>query len=286
MPSLFSDFVRPNVPCIIKNAISSDTDGYSRPLRLTLDDIIRHVGEDTILTVDVTPDGHGDCIRSVVDMKNESEKPKRRRMFVKPHEKRMDIKTFRDLLRRGHRDKTTNTESFDSNGLGEFTLRRHSDAGIENCDTESFFNGIGHPPVVYYSKQNDCLRTEVAKLFSAQIFPDTFSFAEEAFGTGPPDAINLWIGNERAVSSMHKDHYENLFYVCSGQKEFVLCPPADALFLHEDIFFIGTFCTSRSQCTDREPEDQHCPSWVVVADDKQDDAKTMHIKQNGSNPTY
>lgn len=134
-------------------------------MRLTLDDIIRHVGEDTILTVDVTPDGHGDCIRSVVDMKNESEKLKRRRMFVKPHEKRMDIKTFRDLLRRGHRDKTTNTESFDSNGLGEFTLRRHSDAGIENCDTESFFNRIGHPPVVYYSKQvrikNGCLGFEL-----------------------------------------------------------------------------------------------------------------------------
>lgn len=135
-----------------------------------------------------------------------------------------------------------------------------------------------------HPKKNDCLRTEVAKLFSAQIFPETFSFAEEAFGTGPPDAINLWIGNERSVSSMHKDHYENLFYVCSGQKEFVLCPPADALFLHEDVFFIGTFCTSRSQCSDREPENQHCPSWVVVADDKQDDCEDNAYKTKWIEP--
>jgi jumonji domain-containing protein 7 len=110
-------------------------------------------------------------------------------------------------------------------------------------------------------------------LFSTQIFPTTFSFAEEAFGTGPPDAINLWIGNERSVSSMHKDHYENLFYVCSGKKEFVLCPPADALFLHEYDFHSGTFCPLRRQCIDSESEDQHGPSWVVVADDKQDDGE-------------
>lgn len=152
LPS-FSDYVHPNVPCIIKNAISSGVDGDTRPLTLTLDDIIRHVGEDTILTVDVTPDGHGDCIRSVIDMKNGSEGLKRR-MFVKPHEKRMAIKTFRDLLRGGpgcevssiNRDETMNSES-NSNCLG------FGNVGKEYGDTESFFDGVGHPPVVYYSKQ-------------------------------------------------------------------------------------------------------------------------------------
>ena len=135
-----------------------------------------------------------------------------------------------------------------------------------------------------HPKKNDCLRTEVAKLFSTQIFPTTFSFAEEAFGTGPPDAINLWIGNERSVSSMHKDHYENLFYVCSGKKEFVLCPPADALFLHEGDFHSGTFRPLRRQCTDRESEDQHGPSWVVVADDKQDDGEDNPCKTKWIEP--
>jgi len=142
----FSDYVHPNVPCIIKNAIPSGAGGDTGPLTLTLDDIIRHVGEDTILTVDVTPDGHGDCIRSVIDMKNGSENLKRRQMFVKPHEKRMAIKTFRDLLRGG-------PES-NSNGLGAFPLRCYvGNVGKEYCDTESFFDGVGHTPVVYYSKQ-------------------------------------------------------------------------------------------------------------------------------------
>ena len=128
-------------------------------------------------------------------------------------------------------------------------------------------------------EKNDCLRTEVATLFSTQIFPPTFSFAEEAFGTGPPDAINLWIGNERSVSSMHKDHYENLFYVCSGKKEFVLCPPADAPFLHENLFATGTFCPLQSSS-----EDQHGPSWIVAADHKQNDDEDKSHKTNWIEP--
>jgi hypothetical protein len=65
------------------------------------------------------------------------------------------------------------------------------------------------------------------------------------FGVSP-DAVNLWIGNEQAVSSMHKDHYENLFYVLSGEKVFVLCPPADAPFLYQAEFDSGTFQQQKS----------------------------------------
>ena len=117
----------------------------------------------------------------------------------------------------------------------------------------------------------------MAKLFSTQLFPATFPFAEQAFGTGPPDAINLWIGNERSVSSMHKDYYENLFYVCSGQKEFVLCPPADTIFLHEDEFLSGTFCPRR---TEGFNEDSKCSdqSWVVDARDEGDHSTTKWIE--------
>ena len=112
----------------------------------------------------------------------------------------------------------------------------------------------------------------MAKLFSTQIFPATFPFAEQAFGSGPPDAINLWIGNERSVSSMHKDHYENLFYVCSGQKEFILCPPADIVFLHEGEFSSGTFqptCTTNADGEANDDDSKH-KAWVVVADANRD----------------
>ena len=125
----------------------------------------------------------------------------------------------------------------DSNGLAYCHLHSQSDE-VEKSDAD--YN-IHEGAVVYYSRQNDCLRTEMSKLFDTQLFPATFTFAEQAFDTGSPDAINLWMGNERSVSSMHKDHYENLFYVCSGQKEFILCPPSDVIFLHENEFTSGTF---------------------------------------------
>ena len=276
------DCVHPNVPCIIKNAITTSTscDGggiTASPLTLTLDNIVDYVGEDTFLTVDVTPDGHGDCIRSVSSSEpsavaNDNNHTKQRshqhhqRMFVKPYEKRMEIGKFRDMLRRSQDhdgDMTTkiNVSEVDVNGLGTCHMQLAVD---EFSDTESeglvFEEDNIKSPVLYYSRQNDCLRTEVSKLFATNIFPKTFPFAEEAFGTGPPDAVNLWIGNEKSVSSMHKDHYENLFYVCSGQKEFILCPPADVVYLHEDEF---PSCTFHPKYDSKNRE----ASWVVVADE-------------------
>ena len=99
------------------------------------------------------------------------------------------------------------------------------------------------PSVLYYSRQNDCFRTELPSLYAAtkRAIPKSLAFAEEAFGTGPPEAINLWMGDERSVSSMHKDPYENLFYVASGEKLFTLCPPADAPYLYEQDFMSGQF---------------------------------------------
>jgi len=102
-------------------------------------------------------------------------------------------------------------------------------------------------------RQNDCLRTELRLLFESGLFPETIDFAEEAFGV-VPDAVNLWIGNEQVVSSMHKDHYENLFYVLSGEKVFTLCPPADAPFLYQKEFDSGTFCQTKNA------------KWVVQQD--------------------
>jgi jumonji domain-containing protein 7 len=39
------------------------------------------------------------------------------------------------------------------------------------------------------------------------------------------------MGDSRAVSSMHKDFYENLYCVIRGQKIFTLLPPSDLSFL-------------------------------------------------------
>ncbi|PPD66633.1 hypothetical protein GOBAR_DD36485 [Gossypium barbadense] len=86
---------------------------------------------------------------------------------------------------------------------------------------------IRRPPnhlVAYLQQQNDCFRTEYSVLESdcdAHI-----PWASEALGC-LPEAVNLWIGNHLSQTSFHKDHYENLYAVVSGEKHFLLLPPTD-----------------------------------------------------------
>ena len=230
---------------------------------MTLDDIIVQVGEDVKITVDITPDGHGDAVRTVncnthclnMDViKKAAPSTGLKKMFVKPHEQKMSLDEFRRLLRSSNsitdQHVAKSEEASDrqvltclgDDGLEIYPVKE--DVSEDVSQEDQSLATIVRNPVVYYSRQNDCLRTEMRSLFSTGMFPTTFPFAEEAFATGPPDAINLWIGNERSVSSMHKDHYENLFYVCSGRKEFILSPPADILFKHEREFASGKFCPS------------------------------------------
>ncbi|XP_062146582.1 lysine-specific demethylase JMJ32 isoform X2 [Alnus glutinosa] len=78
--------------------------------------------------------------------------------------------------------------------------------------------------VAYAQQQNDCFRSEYSALS-----PDCeahIPWATEALGC-LPEAVNLWIGNHLSETSFHKDHYENLYAVVSGEKHFLLLPPTD-----------------------------------------------------------
>lgn len=262
-------------------------------MTLALDDIIDHLGESFKITVDVTPDGHGDSVRTVAYEVEGAEtnglddvnrrglmspdgksKESVQKMFVKPHEQEMTVAEFRHLLRGEPTDNDKRVSNgrkgmdnqrcadIDSNGRMIYPVMMKSKLEIKELGMHHRRNNSAQfrHPVVYYSRQNDCLRTELSALFATGIFPSTFAFAEAAFGTGPPDAINLWIGNERSVSSTHKDHYENLFYVCSGKKEFILNPPADILFLHEEEFPCGRF----HPCHVDKRGESSMTSWAVV----------------------
>ena len=44
----------------------------------------------------------------------------------------------------------------------------------------------------------------------------------------PPDAVNVWIGDERSVTSVHSDPYENIYLVLRGTKHFTLFPPTES----------------------------------------------------------
>ncbi|KAK2602042.1 hypothetical protein N8I77_008613 [Diaporthe amygdali] len=74
----------------------------------------------------------------------------------------------------------------------------------------------------YAQTQNDNLRHEYISLFD-QVQRD-IPFARIALQK-EPDAINMWIGNSRSVTALHKDNYENIYVQVQGQKHFVLLPP-------------------------------------------------------------
>ncbi|KAK4192894.1 JmjC domain-containing protein 7 [Podospora australis] len=74
----------------------------------------------------------------------------------------------------------------------------------------------------YAQTQNDNLRNEYLPLFSH--VPPSIPFARIALDK-QPDAINLWIGNDRSVTALHKDNYENIYVQIAGKKHFVLLPP-------------------------------------------------------------
>ncbi|XP_072948049.1 uncharacterized protein JMJD7 [Epargyreus clarus] len=78
--------------------------------------------------------------------------------------------------------------------------------------------------IPYIQRQNSNLTEDFAELLE-DVLPEV-PFASTAFNKSP-DAVNFWMGDERAVTSMHKDPYENIYCVIDGYKEFILIPPTD-----------------------------------------------------------
>lgn len=97
--------------------------------------------------------------------------------------------------------------------------------------------------IFYVQKQNSNLTEEFQEL-CADAASDV-SWATEAFGKHP-DAVNFWMGDERAITSMHKDHYENLYCVISGKKTFTLLPPSDLPLIPYELYTPARFKTTES----------------------------------------
>lgn len=82
--------------------------------------------------------------------------------------------------------------------------------------------------IPYIQKQNSNLSVDLPELLVD--VESEVTFASTAFNT-KPDAVNFWMGDERAITSMHKDPYENIYCVIDGYKDFILIPPTDLPFV-------------------------------------------------------
>ena len=148
---------------------------------------------------------------------------------------------------------------------------------------ELFLEMISNPQrndaVPYLSQQNNNLVNYFPELLE-DIEP-SLPLAIDAFGGTLPEALNLWIGDERSVSSLHKDHFENMYAVISGEKIFTLFPPTDIAFLGEAIYptkryhyvkndgnNVSSVVTTRIKKEDLISTSEGCPSyelpWIKV----------------------
>jgi jumonji domain-containing protein 7 len=88
--------------------------------------------------------------------------------------------------------------------------------------------------VPYLSSQDDNIRKYFHKLLHD--IDTSIPHADSVFGKDKLEAVNLWIGDERSVTSLHKDFYENMFAVVTGTKVFHMYPPSDSIFMYEQEF--------------------------------------------------
>ncbi|VDC07316.1 unnamed protein product [Peniophora sp. CBMAI 1063] len=166
--------------------------------RWTNDYLSRAMG-DRLVSVAVTPDGYADAITRGSDG---------REYFVEPHVEPM---TIRSLL-------TQLNEDTDPDAQSE-ALYLQSQNGNLYLDAYSNQSAEGLPELAP-------LRPDV---------PYEVPWCSEALGR-QPDAVNLWIGGYRSVTSIHCDPYENVYHVVRGCKVFTLLPPTEAWCLRERVY--------------------------------------------------
>jgi len=152
------------------------------------------------VNVNFTPDGRADSVQSV---------------------------SSRDLGAAAAAAAATDTTDGDCNGASVF-----AEPLEVSISTPLFMQMLECPEegdaIPYLSAQNDNLRQQMPNLL-----PDcseSLPLADECFGV-PPEAVNLWVGDERSVSSTHKDYFENMYCVVRGTKTFTLFPPTDVAYL-------------------------------------------------------
>jgi len=88
-----------------------------------------------------------------------------------------------------------------------------------------------------------------------------------------PDAINIWIGNEKSITSLHHDNYENLYCVVKGKKIFTLLPPTDLPFLYKSPYHSGKYNHKDNEWKIEMDDPPNTIDWIPVDPDNIDEEK-------------
>ncbi|KAG0723389.1 JmjC domain-containing protein 7 [Chionoecetes opilio] len=122
-------------------------------------------------------------------------------------------------------------------------------------------NPESQPGVFYVQKQNSNFTDEFSEILcdAASEIP----WFSEALGK-KPDAVNFWMGDERAVTSMHKDHYENIYCVISGCKDFILLPPTDAPWIPYSSYAPAVYEETHPGKFDIKPTGGNEVPWISI----------------------
>ena len=193
------EFVMPNRPCIITNAID-----HWPALRLWSNSYLRAQLAHHSVSCHFTPDGRADAlVEATVDS---------------------DL-LLHEGLGYAHGDGGQEGEIVKTGNASGLVF---ASALVEALPFPEALNHVlgssCEGSVAYLQQQNNCFPLEFSAL--SEDADGDIGWASEALGC-KPEAVNLWIGTRHSVTSFHKDHYENLYAVISGEKHFTLLPPTD-----------------------------------------------------------
>lgn len=126
--------------------------------------------------------------------------------------------------------------------------------------------GILPGEVVYLQSQNGNLNDPEGEFASLrEDVPAQIPWASEALDK-PPEAVNLWIGDSRSITSAHSDPYENVYTVVRGRKHFTLLPPTEGWTLQERMHPHATYTRPEPALplvlTPSDPQSQ--VSWTTL----------------------
>ncbi|KAG1754044.1 cupin-like domain-containing protein [Suillus paluster] len=173
--------------------------GFQIPaLKRWTDDYLQNKLQEQPISVAITPNGHADAIAAG---------PGGRLFFVEPFVEKVPMEKLLERL---------NTDQDGDNAPTSYLQSQNG-----NIYSSRFFESPNDDPSEFGTLREDV--------------PSNIPWVAEALGRNS-DAVNLWIGNSKSITSIHSDPYENIYTVIRGRKHFTLLPPCEGWCLRERMY--------------------------------------------------